>query len=278
MATGSCRAVATRRSIVGDVLQCCRLAKVTAEELMASFAPLHTGQFIIKPRSLHKRRSTWVGLLLLIVLVPYGTFELGRALSGYSIVSSQREHMAQVARIDALQDEVTKLQRELGSAQMGRKVDQLSTDSMQQSFAGLQATIQKQQEEIGFYKAIVSPDANVPVEPQVQRFEVQPDVVANRYRIRLVLIQAMSATSNAQGTIQVQVTGTRQGQSVSLSWQDLLVDKNEASLKFSYRYFQTLEQLVDVPADFQPLAVQIELHANQRPVQRQEFPWQPPTA
>lgn len=195
--------------------------------------------------------------------------------SGYSIVSSQLERLSQSARIDALQDDVTKLRRELNSAQLGRKVDQQSTDSMQQSFTGLQATIQKQQEELAFYKAIVSPDASVPVEPQAQRLEVQPDAIANRYRIRLVLIQPMPATVNAQGTLQIQLTGTRQGQTVSLPLQDLLVDKNDAALKFSYRYFQTLEQLIDVPADFQPLAVQVELHTNQHPVQHQEFPWQP---
>lgn len=252
--------------------------EVTAEKSMASFAPLHTGQFIVKPRSVRKRRSAWMVVLLFVVVIPYATFELGRMRSGYSIVSSQLEHRAQAARIDDLRDEVAKLERELNSAQLGRKVDQQSTDSMQQSIAGLQATIQKQQEELGFYKSIVSPDASVPVEPQVQRFEVQPDVVARRYLIRLVLIQPMPATSTAQGTLQVQVTGTRQGQSVSLSLQDLLVDKNDAALKFSYRYFQTLEQAIDLPADFQPLSVQVELHSNQHAVQRQEFPWQPQAA
>jgi hypothetical protein len=96
--------------------------------------------------------------------------------------------------------------------------------------------------------------------------------------VRLVLIQPMAVNGNAQGTLQVLVKGTRMGQSVSLPFKDLLVDKSDGLLKFSYRYFQTLEQLIDLPADFQPLAVQIELHANQHPVQIQEFPWQLQTA
>ena len=241
---------------------------------MASFAPLHTGQFIVKPRSLHRRRSTRIGMLLLLVLVPYATFELGRFLSGYSVVSSRLEHIEQSSQIDALQTEISTLRRQLGSAQMGRKVDQQSTDSVQQSFAGLQATIQKQQEELSFYKAIVSPDATVPVVPQVQRIEIQPDAVANRYRVQLVLIQPMSLTGNAQGSLQAVVKGTRMGQSVSLPFKDLMAEKGEVSLKFSYRYFQTVEQVIDLPADFQPQTVEIELHASQHPVQTQSFAWQ----
>jgi hypothetical protein len=242
---------------------------------MASFAPLHTGQFIIKPRALHQRRSARVGVLLLLILVPYGTFELGRFLGGYSIVNSRLEHLQQSTQIDSLNEEIGKLRRELSSAHMGRKVDQQSTDSVQQSFAGLQATIQKQQEELSFYKAIVSPDVQAPVAPQVQRIEVQLDGVANRYRMQLVLIQPMALNGNAQGSLQVLVKGMRAGQSVSLPLKDLLVDKGDTSLKFSYRYFQTLDQLIDLPADFQPQSVQIELRATQHPVQLQEFAWQP---
>jgi hypothetical protein len=245
---------------------------------MASFAPLHTGQFIVKPRALHRRRGTRFAVLLLLVLVPYGTFELGRYFSGYSIVSSKLDYLRQANQIDSLQNEIRKLRREVSSAQMGRKVDRQSTDSVQQSFAGMQATIQKQQEELSFYKAIVSPDAAAPVVSQVQRVEVQPDSVANRYRIKLVLIQPMSLTGNAQGSLQVQLKGTQVGQSVSLPFKDLLVDKREASLKFSYRYFQTIEQVIDLPTDFQPQTIQIELRANQQPVQLQEFAWQPRAA
>lgn len=240
---------------------------------MASFAPLHTGQFIIKPRSLRRQRTLVAAIVLLIVLLPYVTYELGRARGGYSVVASQRAHWTQVARINSLESEVAELRRQLGSAQLDRKVDQQSTDSMQQSFTGLQAMVQKQQEELAFYKAIVSPAAGAS-EPQVQRVEIQPGAMAGRYRLLLVLIQPMQASANVQGTLQVRVTGTRQSQPVSLDLNDLLVDKETAALKFSYRYFQNLEQLIDLPADFQPLTVQVILHAAQHGEQRQEFVWQ----
>ncbi|MGC3979848.1 MAG: hypothetical protein QM808_01140 [Steroidobacteraceae bacterium] len=240
---------------------------------MASFAPLHTGQFIVKPRTLRHRRRWLVAVLLACAAIPYVTFELGRMRGGYSVVSSQRERLSQSARIDDLQDEVTGLRRELSSVRVGRKVDQESTDSMQQSLAQLQATIQQQQEELAFYKAIVTPAAGASIEPQVQRFEVQSET-ANRYRLQLVLIQPTQAVGNAQGIVQIQLSGTRNGQPAVLPLAELSSDKS-ASLKFSYRYFQTLEQLIELPADFQPQSVQVELHAAQHAVQRQDFPWQP---
>jgi hypothetical protein len=242
---------------------------------MANFVPLHTGQFIIKPRRLPRRRAVWVGLVVLVALVPYVTFECGRMLSGYSVISSQRERFAQAARISALQTEIATLRRQVSTAQLGRKVDQQSSDAMQQSFTTLQSTLQKQQEELAFYKAIVTPAASAAKEPQVQRLEIQPDAAEHRYLLRLVLIQSMQATSNAQGTVQVQLVGTRQGQSVTLSLEELMVGQRLATLPFAYRYFQTLEQLVELPAEFQPQSVQVELHEGQRLVQHQDFPWQP---
>lgn len=242
---------------------------------MASFVPLHTGQFIIKPRSLRRHRTLLVAIVLLAVLVPYVTYELGRMRGGYSVVVSQREHWQQRARINALQDEVAEVRRALNSTQLERKVDRQSTDSMQQSFAGLQATIRKQQEDLAFYKAIVTPAAETSIEPQVQRIEVQTDTVANRYRLLLALIQPMQAKVNAQGTLQVRIAGMRQGQQVSLDLQELLVDKSVAPVTFAYRYFQNLEQLIELPADFQPQTVQVEVQAAQHAAKRQEFPWQP---
>lgn len=241
---------------------------------MASFAPLHTGQFIIKPRALPRRRAAWLGMVTLLVLLPYVTFELGRMLSGYSVISSQRRQFEQSERISRLQSEVDRLQRDLRSAQLGRKVDQQSADTMQQSFASLHATIQKQQEELAFYKAIVSPATNAAREPQVQRLEIRPDAVANRYMLRLVLIQSMQASGNVQGTVQIRLSGSRQGQPASIPLEEVMVGQRAAALPFAYRYFQTLEQLIELPGEFQPQSVQIELNMGQRVVQRQDFAWQ----
>lgn len=242
---------------------------------MASFAPLHTGQFIIKPRSLRRHRMLVAVIVLLVVLIPYAAYELGRMRGGYSVVASQRAHWAQTTRINALQNEVAEVRRELNSVQLERKVDRESTDSTQQSFASLQTTIRKQQEELAFYKAIVTPAAEIPIEPQVQRVEVQSDAVANRYRLLLVLIQPMQAKANAQGTVQVRIAGLRQGQPFSAGLQELLVDKSESSVKFAYRYFQNIEQLIELPVDFQPQTVQVEIQSAQHAAKRQEFPWQP---
>jgi hypothetical protein len=242
---------------------------------MASFAPLHTGQFIIRPRTLRTKRSFWVGSVLLALVLLYAAFELGRGLTGYSVTSSLQQRMTQSMRIDDLQGEVSRLRKELSSVQVGSKVDSQSVDSVQQSLASLNATILKQKEEIAFYKAIVSPDEALPVEPVTQRIEVQPDAADGRYHLRLVLTQPMAAAGNAQGTVKVEVTGKRAGQPVSLPLQDLLVEPGDAAMKFSYRYFQTLEHLIAVPADFQPEALQIEMRSSQHPVRRQTFPWQP---
>lgn len=243
---------------------------------MASFAPLHTGQFVVKPRARKRRRMTVVLIALAIMLVPYASFEAGRLLSGYSIVSSTRTRLEEFQRIQTLETANEALQRKLNSSQIGQTIDQESSVSLQKSVAELQDQLQEQRAELTFYQSIVTPPAGASSEPQVQSVQIEPTGTPAKYLLRLVLIQPMHAGSGqqAQGTVQIEINGTQQGATVSLPLQSVTNDASISELKFAYRYFQTIEQAIELPADFQPTTVNVELHTAQHVAQRQSFGWQ----
>jgi hypothetical protein len=243
---------------------------------MAKFSPLHTGQFVIKPRPRKRKRVVKMLITLGILLVPCLTFEGGRYVAGYSIAVSARARVNEWQRIHALETANEELQRKLNSTQMGKTIDQQSTVSLQKTLDELQDQLQEQRAELTFYQSIVTPPVGASSEPQVQRVEIEAAGAPTRYVMRLVLIQAMRAggVQQVQGTAQLEINGTQAGVPVTLPLQKLTGQAAISELKFDYRYFETVEQGIELPADFQPTTVNIELRASQHTPQRQSFGWQ----
>ncbi len=240
---------------------------------MPSFAPLHTGQFIIRPRMLKRTRLGWSMLVLIALAGLYGCFELGRWLSGYSVLATTRQVWQLRNELDAAHERIRALEKDVNRAQLTSQVDHQATAELQKSLSELQASMQSQNEELSFYRGIVAPQAGAATHPVVQQLRIQPARETHHYELQLVLIQSMQVTAPAQGNLRVVLSGIREGQRVQLSLKDLLPSQTD-SLKFSYRYFQNLTQEIVLPADFEPEKVQVELRASAHPVQQQEFAWQ----
>lgn len=243
---------------------------------MAKFSPLHTGQFVIRPRPRKRRRVVAILRMLGIVLIPYLAFEAGRYVSGYSVVASARARVTEWQKVHTLETTNEELQHKLNSTQMGQTIDQQSTVSLQKTVSELQDQLQEQRAELTFYQSIVTPPVGASTEPQVQRVEIEAAGAPTRYLLRLVLIQAMRAggAQPVQGTVEIEINGTQAGAPVTLPLQKLTGQAAISELKFDYRYFETVEQAIELPADFQPTTVNVELHASQHALQRQSFGWQ----
>jgi len=239
---------------------------------MPSFAPLHTGQFIIRPRMLKRGRLVWVALGIGAVGLLYGCFELGRSLSGYSVLEAAQQSWRLRNDLDAAHERIRTLEKELSSAQMTSKLDHEATAELQKSLQELQSNLQSQNEELSFYRGIVAPQAGAATHPVVQQLRIEPTRNAQHYELQLVLIQSMQGTAQAQGNLRITLFGSRQGEPAQLSLKDLIPNQGD-SLKFSYRYFQNLTQEIELPVDFQPEKIQIELLANNHPASQQEFAW-----
>lgn len=241
---------------------------------MARFAPLRTGQFVIKPRALKRQRVWLVLLLALLVIVPYLTFELGRARGGFSVIESMRHQREQAGRIDALESQVTRLQRELNAASLDSRAQAQAYAAEQQSVAALQMQLQQQQQDLTLYQAIVSPQANAATAPRVQRLDIEALPQPQHYRLRIMMIQSMNATTQAQGTLEVVIAGQQSGRAQSVVLSSVLRDPSQAALSFAYRYFQSIERDVALPAGFEPAELQVSVQAARHELLRQSFPWQ----
>jgi len=242
---------------------------------MTSFAPLHTGQFVVKLRRIKRVRLWRAAMCAAALLAVYVVFELGRSLAGYSAANSLQAQWNLHQELAALQSDNDKLRHELDSAQLTVQMDRQASATLQNTLSEVQDNLQKQNEELVFYRGIVAPQINASTQPTVQRMEILPGNDAQHYQLHLVLIQAAQVTTQAQGTVVITVTGQHQGHQVQLTLKQLAPELAADALKFSYRYFQNIQQAIELPEGFEARSIEVELRSNSHPVKQEQYAWQP---
>ena len=237
---------------------------------MGEFAPLRTGQLVVRYHTPLKRRALFAGLIVGVLVLTYGAYELGRYRAGFDVLSAARTHDTLQTRLTRTQEENQQLRREQASADLNREVSQRSHADIEKTVADLQAQLLRQREELAFYKGIVSPEDGVGG-LRVQRFQITPAEAERHFKLRLVLVQSMRQESVASGEVQLEVAGVRGDEVVRLPL-PALADMR-GSLPFSFRYFQDLEQEVELPPDFEPRSVEVHVRSTRQPDLRESFPW-----
>ena len=100
--------------------------------------------------------------------------------------------------------------------------------------------------------------------------EVIGDVVAAGDRPSILVISEKARVTGKVKAGHVIINGSVQGPVVS----DELLGRPRARLPFSFRYFQTVEQAVTLPAGFEPFEAEIVVRsAKLRTPIQQNFPW-----
>ena len=189
-----------------------------------------------------------------------------------------RERREARVRIDALQRENARLNVQVAELEMARQLDREAYGQIERTLTELQAQLSSQGGDLAFYRSIVSPADGIQG-LRIHRFEVSPGAGPREFKLALTLIQAMRHESLASGLVQIALQGLTASRPTHHTVGELL-GRPRAQLPFSFRYFQTIEQNVTLPADFEPVVVEIEVSSGKLrfPI-RQNFPWKlPPPA
>lgn len=232
--------------------------------------PLETRKLVVRPQGLRSGPWLWVILGVALALLLWIVFEVGRSRAGYSIAQALVERRELHGQIDRANARVAELEGQLATSEIAKRVDRESYAQVEKSLAGLQQQLGEQSQELAFYRGIVSPADNTSG-LRVQRMLVQPGSEPRQFRLRIVLIQAARQEATVSGTVAITLDGKRGDADVSLPLEQLGRDK---PLAYSFRYFQEVDAEVEVPDDFTPARVQVEVRPRgaDAPV-RATFPW-----
>ena len=198
-------------------------------------------------------------------------FELGRARAGFSIVTAELDRRDKTSQIEELGRQLRETQAKLAATEMARRVDHESYSQVEKSLTDLEAKLGEQSQELTFYRGIVNPSDGI-AGMRIQQLQVLPGIEPHRFRVRIVLIQAARQDSVTSATADLSIDGVRAGKAVNLPLAE--IGTSSRALAFSFRYFQELETEIELPPDFVPERVQVEVRpAKATAAIRQTYPW-----
>jgi hypothetical protein len=210
----------------------------------------------------------------IVVAVGYLCFELGRFRAGYSVIDHRREIAALEQRLGGHATEADELRSQLAILKTGREIDDETYAQVKANLGDLQARIQAQEEELVFYRGIVSPQDGV-AGLRIQSIDVLPADAESRYLLRLVLVQAIVHSRRVAGVVRLQLEGVRDGQMASLDVADLVAEGSDYDMAYEFRYFQGLECEIVLPVGFEPQRLAVEIAPSEQRAERQSqsFEW-----
>jgi hypothetical protein len=212
--------------------------------------------------------------LVLIAAGAYLCFELGRYRAGYSVVDHRRQTADYEKRLADQNAAADELRRQVAILETSRGIDRETYARVEADLSELQARIQAQEEELVFYRGIVSPQDGV-AGLRIQNLDVLPADAERRYLLRLVLVQAIVHSRRVSGVVRLQLEGTRDGQTVSLDVAELAAERAAYDMAYEFRYFQGLECELVLPVGFEPTRLHVEIAPSDQRAERvsETFEW-----
>ena len=206
------------------------------------------------------RRPILVYFVGLVLLGSAGflVFELGRYQGGYSVLDQRREREELQQIIDRQAADANELRRQIAGLRTSQEIDQETYAQVESNLSQLQLRIQTQEEELAFYQGIISPENGL-AGLRIQTLNLTKAESDLQYVLRLVLVQAISHDQRVAGVVRFNIEGVRDGETLQLSPEDVLVDHESGDMPYAFRYFQGLQRNLALPADFQPRQVNVEI-------------------
>jgi hypothetical protein len=226
-------------------------------------------------RSALVRWAAVVAVVLATVALAAFAYHRGRVSAGLDTAEVMLERRQLEARAARLEKQNAKLNAKVAELEMSRHLDREAYGQVERTLGELQSQLSRQGDDLAFYKSIVSPEDGVQG-LRIHRFEVQRGAEPREYLLKLTLVQAMRHESVASGLAQIVLRGTEDGRPAHHSLGELL-GRPKAALPFSFRYFQTIEQVVTLPEGFEPFEAEVQVRSGKlRAPLEQSFPWKPP--
>jgi len=228
----------------------------------------------LKPSDRHQRLLAAAALLAL-----GGLLWLAWALGQRSVILDPASAGAEIAALE--QSLAAARQRELEQQERLVRLEtdhQISAEAYRQvegQLAALQATIMAQQEDLAFFRGLISDTANGD-DIRVQNLIIIERPQPAAYTLQLVLAQPMGQERRVSGHVEIDIEGMIDQAATSLDLAAITTDAGSSGqLEFSFRYFQNLEADLVLPAGFVPARLVLRLVPSGRGAEprEQRFEW-----
>ncbi len=219
------------------------------------FNRLKTGDLVVKRRlSPRAKLAVAAAGVTLLVLSAVWIYEHGLSMAGFERSTAVQAQGALEEEIRRLGAENQELRESLARAQRTLQMDQTAYQELERSLKNSAQEIVKLREELNFYRNIISP-ADKKVGLRIQSLYIEPAGKSNIFRYKLVLVQALKHERTIYGSASFEITGMQAGEEAVLKFPR----PQDKPINVNFKYFQDIEGRFELPKNFQPRQVRVNV-------------------
>lgn len=213
------------------------------------------------------------GIVVLGIIGVLVAFEWGRDNAGFDGRAARLQRSELHDELDALESENRQLRLKVASLETERTGSVRERTELGKSIADLQADNARLTTDLAFYRSVAG-DTTPNDLLKIQQFRVTRSAGQNQYLLRLVLARPLGKEDAINGTIRMTFEGTTAATPVNLDLSSVS-GVSSGQLSFNYRYSQTIEQPIQLPAGFTPVRTSVEISPARKGVNpvRTSFIW-----
>jgi hypothetical protein len=218
----------------------------------------------------------WITIVLLLLVVAggiYGMFEFGRYRAGFDVVAGLKERATLQKEIDTQEATISELRAKVAQLESSTVGQTREREEVQRTIGDLQAQVARANQELAFFRGIVTQNANS-AEVKIQQARMVATSTANKFRVRVTLVQPMKPDSVVSGVVVLSVDGEVDGKPGRADFATLSGGKRR-EIPFTFRYLENIEEEITMPPGMKPEQLLVEVRSNRRgsePVQ-QSYVW-----
>ena len=195
-------------------------------------------------------------ILMVVAVVIAGSYYTGH----FEGTVAQREAIAERDKlridIEAVRTAAATHRQQVANLEVGSKVDQQANEGVRKEVIELKAKIAGLEEDISFYKGLMSPTANKRG-LTIGSLNVLGTDVPSRYSYKLVLQQLATNHKLINGYLNMTVVGRQDGRLISLPLKDLNDKVSYENIKLRFKYFQNFSGELTLPEGFDPIRIEL---------------------
>jgi len=240
------------------------------------FKQKKTGELIVKPRYSPRVKLFIAGLIVVVLLVTSGViYNHGLSMAGFESLTALRQQQGLQEVVAQLKQDNQALRDSLARAERSLQMDQTAYQDLDRSLKASSQAIVRLREELNFYRNIISPP-NKKSGLHIQSLKVaaagDDDTTAtSKYHYKMVLIQALKHDRKISGKARFEINGVQGGKNTTIRFPQA-ADK---PIRFNFKYFQDLEGQIELPQNFEPRTIKVNVTSRGRDAQsiEQIYPW-----
>ncbi len=215
-------------------------------------------RIVIEQRSPLLRRSLQVAVVAAFIAAVFGAYEWGQVRAGYNRLEAVGAVAELEEQVQLQATEINELREREAILETAASVDQEAYSQVRAELVALQSQISELEENLEFYRGIVSPDDTKGV-VKIQDLRISRGSNLNEYRVQVYLTQALRSDRPISGKVKLTLAGDIAGEAVEYALSELQADPlTPLSGDFRFRYFQEIAADIVLPAGFQPENLRVE--------------------